>query len=469
MSEKLKRTLSLKDAVSVVAGSMIGCGIFIVSADIARQVNSAWLLLLCWLIAGFTTICGSLCYGELASTISDEGGQYIYLKKIFSEKVAFIYGWTLFLVIQTGTLAAVDIAFAKFVGIILPWASSTNYLFSLGEYHFSAQQLFAMLTIILITFINSRGIKHGVVTQNLFTVTKVFSMIAIITCGVFLGLNFDTIASNFAVSHNASVFDISVLKMLGVALVGALFASITWNNVTFIASEIREPKKNVPRALIIGTGLVITLYLFINLIYLGVMPLDIIKTAQEDIVAAELINQIFGTAGMFVISFIVSISAFGCANGMVLTGSRVYYKMAKDRLFFRSLAVINRRTRVPVNSLWFQCGWVCLLILWGNYSQLLDYVIYASLIFYAITIFGIFKMRKMYRDANPAYKVHNFIPVSFLVISSIIIVSLTVYKPFYTVPGLVITLLGIPVYNIWAKNRQTKLALKDKKQSLIKV
>ena len=453
MSERLKRTLTLKDAISVVAGSMIGCGIFIVSADIARQVNSAWLLLLIWLLAGFTTICGALCYGELASTIPDEGGQYIYLKKIFSEKMAFLYGWTLFLVIQTGTLAAVDIGFAKFVGIVFPFISSNNYLLTIGNYHFSTLQLFAMLNIILITYINSRGIKHGVFTQNLFTITKVFSMIAIISCGVLLGLNWDVIVSNFSSSNNLISFDFSLIKTIGVAVVGALFASITWNNVTFIASEIKNPKKNVPLALMIGTGLVITLYLFINLIYLGVMPLEVIKFASEDIVAAELINQIFGTAGMIAISFIVAISAFGCANGMVLTGSRVYYKMAKDRLFFRGLALINRKTRVPVNSLWFQCGWVCLLILWGSYSQLLDYVIYASLIFYAITILGIFKMRKLYKDIKPDYRVNSFIPIAFLIISVYIIISLTFYKPMYTIPGLFITLLGIPVYHIWTKNR----------------
>lgn len=457
MSKKLKRTLTLKDAVSVVAGSMIGCGIFIVSADIARQVNSAWLMMLIWIVAGFTTICGALCYGELSATIPDEGGQYIYLKKIFSEKLAFLYGWTLFLVIQTGTLAAVDIAFAKFVGIVVPFISSHRVLLSFGEYHFSTQQLFAMFTVILITFINSRGIKHSVFTQNLFTVTKVFSMIAIISCGIFLGLNHDVVMQNFSLANNSFSLSFSTLKMLGVAVVGALFASITWNNVTFITSEIKEPAKNIPRALMIGTGLVITLYLFINSIYLGVMPLEVIKNAPEDIVAAELINQIFGTAGMIAISGIVAISAFGCANGMILTGSRVYYKMAKDRLFFRSLAVINRKTRVPVNSLWLQCVWICLLILWGNYSQLLDYVIYASLIFYVITIFGIFKMRKMYADKKILYRVNTLIPVLFLVIASFVIVMLTFYKPLYTVPGLLITLVGLPVYHFWAKAKQQNI------------
>ncbi len=475
MSANLKRTLTLKDAISVVAGSMIGCGIFIVSADIARQVNSAWLLMLIWVIAGFTTMCGSLSYGELASTISDEGGQYIYLKKIFNDKIAFLYGWTLFLVIQTGTLAAVDIAFAKFTGIIIPFISSHKYIFTIGDYHFTTQQLFAMMTVTLITYINSRGIKHGVITQNIFTITKVLSMVAIICCGLFFGLNWDVISSNFAAHNNQVAFNVSTLTILATAIVGALFSSITWNNVTFIAAEVKDPKKNVPLALIIGTGGVIILYLLINLIYLGVMPLDMIKTVPEDIVAAGLLNQIFGTVGMAAVALLVAISAFGCANGMVLTGSRVYYKMAKDRLFFRSLAVINRKTRVPVNSLWMQCAWVCALILWGNYSQLLDYVIYASLIFYAITTYGIFVMRKnaefrTTKSHSPAtayseYRVNSFFPAAFIVIGVVVVLALSFTKPLYTLPGLGLTLLGIPVYHIWDKMRATKEA---KKKALLK-
>ena len=455
MAEKLTRTLTLKDAVSIVAGSMIGSGIFIVSADIARQVNSAVLLIIVWLIAGLNTILGALCYGELSATIPDEGGQYIYLKKIFNEKLAFIYGWTLFLVIQTGTLAAVNIAFAKFIGIIFPFISSGMYLFSAGNYNFSTQQMFAILAVLLLTFINSRGVKHGVFMQNIFTVTKVFSMVAIIFCGLFLGFSHETIAKNFPAEAWHQALNLSTAKIMGVALVGAMFASITWNNVTFIASEIKNPKKNIPLALIIGTLLVIALYLLINTIYLGVMPLDMIKNAPEDIVAAQLINHIFGSVGMLAVAVVVSISAFGCANGMILTGSRVYYKMAKDRLLFRSLAVINRKTKVPVNSLWLQCGWVCLLILWGNYSQLLDYVIYASLIFYAITIFGIFKMRKMYGNTN--CRVNSFVPVLFLAISLYVIISLSIYKPLYTLPGLLITLLGLPVYSVWDKKRKKKV------------
>lgn len=457
MSNNLKRTLNLKDAVSIVAGSMIGSGIFIVSSDIARQTNSSILLMLCWVIAGITTLCGALCYGELASTIPDEGGQYIYLKKIFSEKLAFVYGWTLFAVIQTGTLAAVNIAFAKFIGLIFPIISENTVLFSVGNYNLSLQRAFAVLTVLLLTYINSRGVKHGIITQHLFTVTKIVSMVAIIGIGLFVGFNADTFIANFSLSNNPIPQGFDLLTVVSVALVGSMFASITWNNVTFIASEIKKPVRNIPMALLIGTLAVITLYFLINLIYTGVMPIETIKSSHEDIVAAELINTIYGKSGMIIIAVIIAISAFGCANGMILTGSRVYYKMAKDRLFFRSLAQVNRKTKVPENSLWLQCFWICILILWGSYSQLLDYVIYSSLIFYVITIWGIFKMRRIYRKKRVAFKVNNFIIAIFLIFAIYIIVGLTFYKPLYTVPGLIITLIGIPIYNIRDKIRRRKV------------
>ena len=460
MSNNLKRTLNLKDAVSIVAGSMIGSGIFIVSSDIARQTNSSILLMLCWIIAGITTICGALCYGELASTIPDEGGQYIYLTKIFSEKLAFIYGWTLFAVIQTGTLAAVNIAFAKFIGLIFPIISENTVILSIGSYHLSFQRLFAVLTVLLLTYINSRGVKHGIITQHLFTVTKVFSMVAIICIGLFVGFNTDTLISNFSFSNNIIPKGFDLVTVISVALVGSMFASITWNNVTFIASEIKKPVRNIPMALIIGTLAVITLYFFINLIYTGVMPLETIKNAHEDIVAAELVNTIYGKSGMVIIAIIIAISAFGCANGMILTGSRVYYKMAKDRLFFRSLAQVNRKTKVPENSLWLQCFWICILILWGSYSQLLDYVIYSSLIFYVITIWGIFKMRRIYRKKRVAFRVNNVVIAVFLIFAIYIITGLTFYKPLYTVPGLIITLIGIPIYHVRDKIRRRKVRLK---------
>ncbi len=453
MSE-LKRTLSLKDAISIVAGSMIGSGIFIVSSHIARDVNSSVLLIFVWILAGLITFLGALSYGELSSAIPDEGGQYVYLKKIFSEKIAFIYGWTLFLVIQTGTLAAVNIAFAKFLGLIFPYLSSSNIIFSFGQYHLSFQQIFAIFTVLTITYINSRGIKAGVLTQNIFTLTKVLSIVLIIVCGICFGANFDVIRENFSLSNNHFIFNINSIKLIGMSIVGALFSSITWNNVTFITSEIKKPEKNIKKALLIGTGLVISLYFLLNMIYLTTLPLDLIKTSPEDIVVAQLMLKIFGKKALYIIALIIAISAFGCANGMILTGSRIYYKMAKDKVFFRSLAYIERHTRVPQNSLWLQCFWICVLILWGNYAQLLDYVIYSSVIFYALTIGGIYRMRKLYPENKGGYKVPDFVPVLFIILASFIIISLTIFKPGYTVPGLVITLLGFPVYEFWRRKNK---------------
>ncbi len=446
MSNNLKRTLNLKDAISIVAGSMIGSGIFIVSSEISRQTNSIIMLLLCWVLAGITTLCGALCYGELSSTIPDEGGQYVFLKKIYSEKLAFIYGWTLFTVIQTGTLAAVNIAFAKFIGLIFPVISETTTIFSIGNYQLSLQRLFAVITVIILTFINSRGVKQGMLTQHLFTLTKICSMILIISIGLLVGFNLECLRSNLALTSNSIPHGFEFFKILSVAIVGSMFASITWNNVTFIASEIKKPQRNIPLALLFGTIAVIVLYFLINIIYVGTMPLETIQNSHQDIVAAELINTIYGHGGMVFIAIIIAISAFGCSNGMIMTGSRVYYKMAKDKLFFRSLAKINRKTKVPENSLWLQCFWICMLILWGSYSQLLDYVIYSSLIFYAITIFGILRMRKLYPKKRGVAKVPNFIIFIFIVMATFIITGLTFYKPQYTVPGLLITLAGIPIY-----------------------
>ena len=453
MSQDLKRTLTLWDAISVVSGSMIGCGIFIVSADIARQVQSGFLLVLVWILAGFITMCGSLSFAELAANITEEGGQYIYLKKIYSEKIAFLYGWTTFLVIQTGTIAAVCVAFSKFLGILVPFISAQNYIIHAGFLKLSTQQLCALATVVSLTYINSKGIKHGVITQNLFTVTKVLSIICVILAGLFFGFNIHTLHLNALIPETFGAADINTVFT---AVVGAVFASITWNNITFIAGEIKNPSVNIPRALAYGTGLVILLYLLINTIYLGVLPLDSIQNAPEDIVGAQLMSHIFGIVGKDIMALIIMISAFGCANGMILAGSRVYYKMAKDRAFFRPLAVINRKTKVPVNSLWAQCGWISLLILWGNYTQLLDFVIYASLIFYLITTAGLFIYRKKAGSKYFKFKINNFFPVAFVICAGYVIICLTVFKPVYTLPGLLITLAGIPVFHFW-KRKNSKV------------
>lgn len=447
----MKRTLSLPDAVSIVAGSMIGCGIFIVSADIARQVNSGLLLILIWMIAGFITLCGGLSLCELAANITDEGGQYVYLKKIFNEKIAFLYGWTLFLVIQTGTIAAVCVAFSKFFGILVPFISSSNVLFNCGFIHFSTQQLFAIFTVIFLSYLNSRGIRYGVITQNIFTVTKVLSLGAIIIVGLLFGFNAHILQANLHMPIN---FTFETVNIMAVAIVGALFASITWNNITFIAGEVKQPQKSIPQALVYGVILVVSLYLCMNLIYLGVLPLEAIKSAPQDIVAAQTINAIFGNIGKDIIALIIMISAFGCANGMILTGSRVYYKMAKDKAFFRPLALINRKTKVPVNSLWAQCIWICILIMWGNYSELLDFVIYASLIFYILVTAGIFVYRRKFPNKNKKLRINNFFPITFLIAATYIVICLSIYKPLYTIPGLLITIAGIPVFHIWKKSKK---------------
>lgn len=449
MSNNLKRTLTLPDAVSIVAGSMIGCGIFIVSADIARQVNSGLLLIVTWLIAGFITLCGGLSICELAANITEEGGQYVYLKKIFSEKIAFLYGWTLFLVIQTGTIAAVCVAFAKFFGILVPWISTDNILFNISLLHFSTQQLFAIIIVIGLSYINSRGIKYGVLTQNIFTITKVLSLAGLIIIGLLLGFKLPILQTNIAMPIE---LNINMLNTISVAIVGALFASITWNNITFVAGEVKNPQRNIPKALVYGVALVVSLYILTNVVYIGVLPISEIQTAQQDIVAAQTIQAIWGETGKYIIALIIMISAFGCANGMILTGSRVYYKMAKDRSFFRPLAVINRKTKVPVNSLWAQCIWICLLILWGNYSELLDFVIYASLLFYILVTAGVFVYRKKYPNKLRPFKINNFFPITFLVLATYIVVCLSIYKPIHTIPGLLITLAGIPIFHIWKKS-----------------
>lgn len=447
-----KHKLSLSDSISLVAGSMIGCGIFIVSADIARQVQSGLLLMIVWIIAAIVTMCGALSFAELASNITDEGGQYIYLKKIYNDVIAFLYGWTTFLVIQTGIIAAVCTAFSKFIGLLIPYISASRYISHLGIFHISTQKLFTVFIVIFLTFINSRGLKHGVITQNIFTVTKVISMIGIILLGLLFGCNFHTLHMNLSVPVN---WNLDTINIIGAATVGALFASITWNNITFVSGDIKDAEKTIPKALFIGSLLVLALYFLINSIYVSAIPVKLIQNAPEDIVAAQLMSIIFGHWGKIIAAIIIMISAFGSANGIILAGSRVYYKMAKDRAFFRGLAAIDRNTRVPHNALWIQCLWVSILVLWGNYTQLLDYVIYTTLIFYWITIFGLFLYRK--RNIETNFKINSIVPIIYLLITGYIIICLTVFKPTYSIPGLFITLAGLPAYYLWQRGKGVKV------------
>ncbi len=452
MSNDLRRTLSLKDSVSVVVGSMVGCGIFIVSADIARQVQSSFLLLLVWIIAGLFSLAGASAYAEPVLNIKEDGGQYIFLKKMYNDFIAFLYGWSLLLVIQTATIGAVCIAVGKFLGILFNRISSDIFVIYSPYFHLSTQQVCALIVCVILTYINSRGIKYGVLTQNIFTVTKVLSIAGIIILGAFLGCNYETISANFS---NIG-FSFSEAEILATATVGAIFAMVTWNNITFISAEVKDPEKNIPLALVQGVIIVMVLYILINILYVCSIPLEQIQNAPEDIVAVVLMQKIAGDAGKIIIAIIIMISACGSANGLIMTGARVYYQMAKDRLLFRNLAVINRKTKVPVNSLWLQCLWACGFILFcGNYSELLDYVIYAALIFYVLTVIGIFIYRKKYAQALKN-KVNSLYGIFFILIGSYIIYSLTIHKFANSVKTLVIIMTGIPAYYLWKSQRKVQ-------------
>ena len=457
MSNDLKRTLNLKDSISVVVGSMIGCGIFIVSADIARYTQSAFLLLMVWLIAGLFSLAGAIAYAEPVLNIKEDGGQYMFLKKMFNDLTAFLYGWSLLLVIQTATIGAVCIAVGKFLGFIFPQISSVNYLIDTTYFHFSTQQLCALIICAILTYINSRGIKYGVLTQNIFTLTKVLSIVGVILFGIFLGCNHEVISANFQHIFSMSDLSFSTMEIVATATVGAIFAMVTWNNITFISAEVKEPEKNIPLALFWGVVIVMVIYLLINVLYVCSIPLDEIATAPEDVVAVVLMQNITGSLGTYIIALIILISACGSANGLIMTGARVYYQMAKDNLLFEKLAVINKDTNVPVNSLILQCIWSSVLIIFcGNYSELLDYVIYAALIFYVLTAIGIFVYRFRFKE-TVLNKVNCLYNIFFIIVGSYIIYSLTIHKFENSMKALIIIATGIPIYFVWKKIKQHQL------------
>ena len=456
----LKRTLNLKDSISLVVGSMVGCGIFIVSADIARQVESAWFLLLVWLIAGLFSLSGAIAYAEPVLNIKEDGGQYIFLKKMFNDLVAFLYGWSLLIVIQTATIAAVCIAVGKFLGILFPFISSTNFLIDTSIFKFSTQQLFALIVCILLTYINSRGIKYGVITQNIFTITKVLSIVGIIIFGIFLGCNYETIIANFPSFISLSDITYSKMEIVATATVGAIFAMVTWNNITFISAEVKNPEKNIPLALFWGVIIVMVLYLLINMLYVFSIPIEQIQNAPEDIVAVVLMQKITGAMGKIIIALIIMISACGSANGLIMTGARVYYQMAKDKLLFRRLAVINQKNNVPENSLWLQCIWSSAFILFcGSYNELLDYVIYAALIFYVLTAIGILVYRFRYKEEIQT-KINSFFCIFFILTGSFIVYALSVYKFANSIKTFILIATGIPVYFAWKKYKELKSCTK---------
>lgn len=472
-----KRELGLFDSTMIVIGSMIGSGIFIVSADISRTVGSSGLLLLVWLITGVITVIGALSYGELAAMMPKAGGQYVYLRESYNPLIGFLYGWTLFLVIQTGTIAAVAVAFAKFTAVLFPWFSSKNILFSLLGLNIHAGQILAICSITLLTYINIRGLREAKIVQNVFTIAKTAALFGLILLGLFIGANAQAISANFSniwqgkwlhlvdgkIGWVESLTGFSIVVAIGVSMVGSLFSSVAWENITFTAGEIKNPKKNIPLSLFFGASIVIILYFLANVAYLLVLPLagnpegkDVmslgIQFAAEDRVGTAVANLIFGEPAVIIMAILIMISTFGCNNGLILAGPRVFYAMAKDKLFFKSTGTLNKKS-VPAIALISQGVWASLLCLSGTYSQLLDYVVFAVLIFYILTIVGIFILRKKQPNTDRPYKAFGYpiLPLLYIFLAASIALILLLYKPEYTWPGLIIVLLGIPVYFLWKK------------------
>ena len=451
----LIKGLGLMDSTTLVVGSMIGSGIFIVSADIARQVNSPGLLLMTWVATAALTLIAALSYGELAAAMPQAGGQYVYLREAFGPLSGFLYGWTLFLVIQTGTIAAVAVAFAKFAGVFVPWISAQNHLIGSGKAGLTTQQLVGIVIVGLLTAVNMRGIRTGAVVQNVFTFAKTAALLGLVAIGFLLGRNPEALARNFG--HNWGHFwdgagwTMHVVRLVGGAMVGSLFSADAWNNVTFTAGEVRNPRRNLPISLALGVAIVMALYISANCVYLNVLPLEAIQHAPEDRVATAAMKQILGPAGVGIMAAAIMVSCFGCVNGLILAGARVYYAMSLDGLFFRKAGTLGARHHAPVFALAIQGAWAMLLTLSGTYSDLLDYVIFAVLVFYILTIAGIFVLRRTRPQMERPYKAFGYpiLPAIYIVAAGTIEILLLAYKPSYTWPGLIIVLLGVPVYFIW--------------------
>jgi APA family basic amino acid/polyamine antiporter len=484
--------MGLYSATAIVMGSMIGSGIFIVSADMSRTLGSPALLIAAWLVTAVMTIIGALSYGELAAMMPKAGGQYVYLREALGPLWGFLYGWTLFLVIQTGTIAAVGVGFGKFLGVFFPSVSASNWLWHIGRvpaWHvgpmilgnmdigINTANLAAIVIITLLTLLNTFGVKMGAAVQNLFTSAKVLALAAVVLVGVVmrdpvaLAANFGAGWHNFwagwgslhAAQPGGTEY-VGLLTIVAIVQVGSLFSADAWNNVTFTAGEIRNPKRNLPLSLVIGTGVVLLLYMLCNFVYLSVLPLAGdphgatildrgIQYAQEDRVATAVMERAFTGYGAKLMAAAILISTFGCVNGMLLAGARVYYAMSRDGLFFKSVGKLSERSKTPVNSLWVQWAWTCLLCISGSYGQLLDYVIFAVLVFYILTIIGLFVLRRTRPEAVRPYRAFGYpvLPGLYIVMATWICLVLLRYKPQYTWPGLILVLLGVPVYLLWRR------------------
>ncbi|MFM2359633.1 MAG: hypothetical protein RLY16_1626 [Bacteroidota bacterium] len=477
-----KPTLGLWDATMIVAGSMIGSGIFIVSADITRQVGSAGWLIAVWLITGFMTLTAALSYGELSSMFPKAGGQYVYLKEAFNPLAGFLYGWSFFAVIQTATIAAVGVAFSKFAAYLIPWLSEDNKLLKIQTgvdacnapvfFSISAAQVMSIVLIVFLTYTNTKGVKGGKWIQNIFTSTKLISLFGLIIAG-FLAFNTDVWNANWANAWTATstslkeicnpdagfnVTEISGLALMGgiaAAMSGSVFSSDAWNNVTFIAGEIKNPKKNIGLSLFMGTLIVTIIYVCANLVYLAVLPLNDLAHVEKDRVAVAASNIIFGDMGTKVIAIMIMVSTFGCNNGLILAGARVYNTMAKDGLFFKKAENLNKNA-VPEFALWIQCALAALLCLSGKYGDLLDMISFVVVLFYALTIYGIFVLRKKRPELERPYKAFGYpvLPAIYILLALTFCVFLVKMKPVYAGFGLAIVLAGIPMYYLAVRKQK---------------
>lgn len=469
-----KPSLSLFDATMIVAGSMIGSGIFIVSADMLKDVGSAGWLLAAWLITGFMTLTAALSYGELSAMFPKAGGQYVYLKESYNPLIGFLYGWSFFAVIQTGTIAAVGVGFAKFAGYFFPsltWDDINTFSVIGLKIHYA--QLVAIVLIVFLTYVNTRGIKTGKTIQTLFTSTKLLSLFGLIIAG-FVVFKADIWHANWqdawklqhidhAVKDGKDVFDYTPfltavgLGAIASAMIGSIFSSDAWNNVTFIAGEIKNPKRNIGLSLFLGTLIVTIIYILTNVVYLATVPKNNLAFAQDNRVALEAAHAIFGDIGTKIIAVMIMISTFGCNNGLILAGARVYYTMANDKLFFKKAASLNKNI-VPEWALWIQCIMACVLCLSGKYGDLLNMISFVVVMFYALTIFGVFILRKKRPDAERPYKAFGYpvLPVIYILMAIMFCSLLIIYKPEYSWPGLIIVLIGIPLYYIAVKNKSNQ-------------
>jgi basic amino acid/polyamine antiporter, APA family len=471
-AQTFKKNLRLVDSTAIVIGSMIGSGIFIVSADISRQVGAPGWLLVVWVITGLLTIIAANSYGELAGMMPKAGGQYVYLREAYNPLTGFLYGWTLFTVIQTGTIAAVGMAFAKFMGVIVPWFSEKNVLIEIIGFKFNTVQMLAILSILILTWLNSRGIKSGKIVQNSFTLTKVVVLLAFLVIGLFFVSNagalqinsnifWDAVQVNKDGSGFTHLTGFAIVAALGTAMVGSLFSSDAWNNITFTGSEVINPKRNIPLSLFLGTLIVTVIYILANIVYLQVLPVRGtfegasvmergMQFATDDRLGTAVMSNIFGNNAALIMAVFIVISTFGCNNGLILSGARVYHAMSHDGLFFERAGRLNK-FQVPSIGLWIQCLWASALCLTGRYSDLLEYVVFAVLLFYILTIAGIFILRKKIPDSERPVKAfgYPYLQILYILICTLVLIILLIYKPEYTWPGLLIVFIGVPVYYIW--------------------